>query len=487
LSPGAVLRRALAGIGRVLAALPPGAVLGIAWAILLLYAFPGVMTQDSFDHVREMRAGIYSDAHPPIINVLWKLCEYVVAGPFGVLVFQSGLLLAGLYAILRRSFEPRPAAWWTAAVFVSPPVLAVMAVIWKDCCMAALLAVAIAGLLSGRRAARLGALVAIVLAAAFRYNAFGATLPLVVLLFEWRPGMHWLRRYALSTAVWLATTFAAFGIDAALTDKPMHYWHSSLAIYDIVGTLANVEGTMSDDALKAELRGTDLQVDHDLHARIRAAYTPRDFFPILNDPANTLWSLPINGYDPAPEAQRDAIERAWWQTIESHPWAYLKHRLAVMAEALDLRTTRALGAVARREYRDPGVANQLGLSTGWSTTQRKLTRALQWISRHSPLFVPWVYLVLTLVLLPLAWRQRDVLAILLSGLGLEATLLPLVHSRDYRYSHWMVITTLIGCIVVVARRYRAARRRLLLVGDEAGVPAAGRSLHEPALHAGMVE
>jgi hypothetical protein len=482
-----VLRRLLVAVGRALAALPPRAVLGIAWAILIIYAFPGVMTQDSFDHLREARAGVYSDAHPPIINLLWKLCEYIVAGPFPMLLIQSGLLLAGLHAVLRRTFEPRPAAWWTAAIFVSPPVLTVMAVIWKDCVMAGLLAVGIAGLLSSRRWARVGALVAVTLAAAFRYNAFGATLPLVVLLFEWRPGMGWLRRYAMSTAVWLATTFAAFGIGAALTDKPMHYWHSSLAIYDIAGTLAHVDRAMPDDELKTLLRGTDLQIDHDIHATIRAAYTPRDFFPILNDPANTLWSLPINGYEPAPQAQRDAIERAWRETLATYPWQYVQHRLAVMGEVLDLRTTRALGAIAKREYRYPEFAHQLGLSTGWTTTQQKMTRSLQWISRHSPLFVPWVYVVITLLLLSIAWRQRDVLAILLSGLGMEATLLPLVHSRDYRYSHWMVITTLIGCTIVVARRYRAARGRLLLAGDKPGVASAGGGLHEPALHLGVVE
>src|SRR5207244_1401021 len=102
-------------------------------------------------------------------------------------------------------------------------------------------------------------------------------------------------------------------------------------------------------------------------------------------------------------------------------------------------------------------------------------------------FVPWVYVVITLLLLALAWRQRDVVAVLLSGLGMEATLLPLVHSRDYRYSHWMVITTMVGCIVVIARRYRAARERLLLAGDKAGEAAAGGRLDEAALHRGVVE
>jgi len=424
------------------------------------------MTQDSIDHLREARAGVYSDAHPPIINVIWRILEVVIAGPLGMLLLQSGLLLAGLYAIFRVTFEPRRAAWWATGVFVVPPVLTVMAVIWKDCSMAGLLAVGIASLLSRRRVVRLAGLAAICGATALRYNAFGATLPLVVLLFEWRPGMRWLRRYALSTAAWLVTTFVAFGINAALTDKPMHYWHSSLAVYDIAGTLANVDGELPDAVLRADLAGTEILIDHEIHATLRAVYSPRDFFPILNDPKHTLWNLPINGYEPAPRAQREAIERAWWHVIEAHPWAYVKHRLAVMGEVLDLRSTRSLGAVTRREFRYPAYAAELGLATGWSSTQRTLTRTMQWISRHTPIFVPWVYVVLSLALLPLAWRQRDVLAILLSGLVMEASLLPLVHSRDYRYSHWLVITTLIGCIVLATRRARAARTRAGAVADD---------------------
>jgi hypothetical protein len=445
-------------IGRAIAAAPPWLVLAAGWAVLLFYAFPGQMTLDSFDHLREARAGIYTDAHPPIINLTWKLVDLVVAGPAGMLVLQSGLLLAGLYAILRHTFAPRPAAWWAAGVFVSPPVLTVMAVIWKDCIMAGLLAVGIAGLLSSRRWARLAGLAAMLGAAAFRYNALGATLPLVVLLFEWRPGMRWLPRYALSTAAWLATTLAGLGINGALTDKPMHYWHSSLAVFDIAGTLAGVDGTLPDAELRAELAGTQILFDHDIHAAVRAAYSPRDFFPLLTDPVRRLWYLPIDGYDPAPEAQRDAIERAWWHVVTSHPSAYIHHRLAVMGEVLDLRVTRSMGAVTPRELKYVDAAAALGVTVRWSAPQLALTRAMRWISRHTPLFVPWVYLVLTLVLLPLAWRQRDVLAMLLSGLMLEASLVPLVHSRDYRYSHWMAITTIVSCILLATRRYRAADR-----------------------------
>jgi hypothetical protein len=487
-------RRAIVAVGRRLAALSPRAVLGLAWSAVLLYAFPGVMTTDSFDHLREARMGVYTDSHPPFIDLVWKLIDLVIAGPFGMLLLQSGLLLAGLYAIFRRTLDRRAAAWWAAGVFVSPPVVAVMAVIWKDCSMAGLLALGVAGLLSPRRAVRIAGLLALTATAAFRYNAFGATLPLVVLLFEWRPGMASLPRYAASIGVWLATTLAAFGINAALTDKQMHYWHSSLAIYDIVGTLARVDGSLSDTELRTELAGTDLLIDHDIHAAIRAVYTPRDFLPILNDPKHRLWNLPTEGFEPAPERQRDAIEREWWRVIERHPWAYARHRLAVMGEVLDVRTTHSIGAIAPRDFHDPGAAARFGVSSGWSPMQLKLTRALQWLARHTPLFVPWVYLVLTLILLPFTWRQRDLLALLLSGVGMEASLLPLVHSRDYRYSHWMVITTMVACISLAIRRRAASRRSdhtaaagLLLAGDEPGVAAAGGRPHKAALMVDVIE
>jgi len=478
---GSIVGRAARRCGTALASLPPLGVLGLGWAILIIYAFPGQMTWDSFDHLREARTGLYGDSHPPFINLLWKLVEYVIVGPFGMLVIQSGLLLAGLYAIFRCTFAPRRAAWWTFAVFVAPQVLSVMAVIWKDSVMAGLLAVGIAGLLSGRRRTRLAGLVAMTAAAASRYNALGATLPLVVLLFEWRVGAPWPRRYAVSTAAWLATTFAAFGINAALTDKPMYYWYSSLAIHDIAGTLAFVDGDLSDAELRAELAPTGILVDHDIHAAIRQAYTPRDFYSLIErseapgggDPAGSaggaggkaargadhpthqLWDLPIWGYEPAPKAQREAIGRAWWHVVSSHPWAYVQHRLAVTAHVLDLGTNHALGPTSRG-FPNPTVGIEYGVMTHWSSVQNGMTRWGKKVARFTPLFLPWIYAALSLLVLPLALRHRDVLALLLSGLVMEGSLTVLAHGYDYRYSHWLVITTMVSCIVLAARRYRAA-------------------------------
>lgn len=431
--------------------------LAAAWVWLVVYAYPGQMTMDSLDHMREARAHLYTDAHPAVCDVLWKVIDWLPNPPLGWLLLQSGLLLGGLYVLARRTFQPRGAALWTAALYLFPPVFTVMGMIWKDCVMAGLLAAGFAGILAGprRRGVQLAGLAALTGACAIRYNALGATAPLIVLAFEWRPGMRWLARYASSLGTWLASTALALGINAAITDKPMHYATSSLLPYDIAGTLAFVDEDLPDTELEQLLAGTGLRVHDHIHQAIRRVYTPRDFLPILNDPEGMLWDLPTDGYVPAPAAQREAIERAWRTVLGDYPLAYAKHRVSVLGEAMDIHAVRNAGGVPKREFRGADEARAAGIDVDASHFQRALTNGYGWLSRHSPLYLPWIYAVLALAMLWPARRHRDLLALLLSGLGLELTLLLLVHSRDYRYSHWLVLSTVFAAISLARRRYVA--------------------------------
>jgi hypothetical protein len=54
----------------IVARVHPIIVLAIAWTVLVVYAFPGQLTQDSLDHLSEARSGFYTDAHPPAINLI---------------------------------------------------------------------------------------------------------------------------------------------------------------------------------------------------------------------------------------------------------------------------------------------------------------------------------------------------------------------------------------------------------------------------------
>jgi len=449
----ALLRRAARRIGQT----PPLVIVAIAWLILIVYAFPGQMTQDSFDHLREARERRYTDSHPPAMNLVWAIAEYFVHGPFGMLVVQTVAFVAGLYLVFRRTFAPRGAAWAAAGVTLLPPVMLPMAVIWKDCLMAGFLLLGCGAMRAEHRGVRLLGLGALWVASAVRYNAFAATLPLIVLLFVWRPELPPLRRYAIAAAAWLVITVAAFAANTALTDQKMHFWHSSLAVYDICGTLAFVDEDLPDEELREELAGTQLLIERDIHDAIRRVYSPRDYQQIIKNGVGPrthppIWDLPINLYAPAPEAQRDALERAWKRIVASHPMAYAKHRLSVFAEVIYLGDRRP-EPVTRREFGYPEYAKELGLGTGWSKLQRRMTRWMVKVGKL-PLFSPWMYLALALALAPLALRARALAALLVSGVLFEMTLLPLAASPDYRYSHWMILCTVIVAVELVARRAR---------------------------------
>jgi hypothetical protein len=448
-------------IGRRLAGLPPFVILATAWLAGIVYAFPGLMTMDSIDQLNEARAHFYTDGHPAAMAAMWRIVDAIVPGPFGMLVIQTVAFIAGLYLILRHAMRPRRAAVVTALLYVFPPVLAPMAVIWKDCIMAGFFVLGAAALLARCRWIRVLGLVSLAVATSVRYNAPAATLPLVVLLFRWSDAAitTWkqrIARYAIATAAWVAITIIPFAFDAAITDRKMYVWHSSLAVLDIAGTLAEVDGTISDDELQRVLAGTELRFDHDIHAQIRKVYVSWDFAPLIYGEGH-LWSLPIQGTTPAPEPQREAISRAFWQVIADHPGAYLRHRWSAFVEAIGLASPNHGSMVMMAKFQYPKIMGDIGLATNASRLQTFWQRKINDLSKATPLFRPWIYLLISLILLPLCRRHRDVFALLVSGIVFELTLFPLAPTPDYRYSHWMVVCTYLAIIMLTARRAAAAR------------------------------
>ncbi len=438
----------------------PGAIVAAAWALVLAYAWPGIMTVDSFDQLREGRAGFYTDSHPPALGALWGLIDRVVTGPKGLYVLQTGTFVIGLYILLRRTFAPVRAATIAALVTIFPPILAPMGVIWKDALMASGLVLGFAGLGAARRELRLAGLVALFVASAVRYNAAAATMPLIIVLFVWSPtAASWrgrLRRYAISTATWLAITAGSIALNGALTDRPMHFWYSSTAVMDIAGTLAGVEPDLPDAELRPMLASTGVLVDHDLHAAIRARYRPHDFMNLVIGDGR-LWDLPIMGTTPAPAPQRDAIGKAWWHLVSTYPGAYIEHRLAVFRTVLGIGERSSGVMVMTSRGQMTGLAAPMGLDVQPHRYQRYVQRRVEAIALRTPLFRGWFYLVIAVLLLVLTRRHRDVFALLMSGILLELSLMPLAGSADFRYSHWLALCTIVAGVVLVARRVRDAR------------------------------
>jgi hypothetical protein len=428
----------------------PIAIPVVAWSWFIVYSYPGLVTWDGVLQLGEARHGVYSDDLPALYIAIWHLVDRIVPGPGGMLVLQSTILVVGLVGLFRRVLEPLGASIAASAVLLFPPVMVPMTAVWTDSFMAALLVAGTAALLSDRRGLNVAGAAAMLVATATRYNAAAATL-VPMLVVDWRPAWRGIRRYALAAAVWIAVTAAAFAADGALNDKQMHSWQTTIAVFDIVGTISHVDAPMSDDELSRVLAGTELRQSHDIQAAARMIYDPRDYFRAVADDDRAFWRVPW--YDPPPPEQRDALARAWWQLVTEHPFAYLEHRLAVTRELL-----RDNGAAVpwRGTFREPQPERErLGLATSWPRYQVSLTHAMQRLERNSPLFTPWLFLVVAIAVAPFALRMRDFGALVASGILYEGTLVVFASSLDYRYSHWLITATTIAVVGVVARRVRA--------------------------------
>jgi hypothetical protein len=337
-----------------------------------------------------------------------------------------------------------------------------MSTIWKDSLMAAFLALGTGLLLSPRRARRIAGLVALLLATATRYNALAMTLPIIALLFVWRPGQTWWKRYGIALATWVVITVSAQVVTRALTDRPHHLWHQSLALADMVGTLQYVDN-IPDAELHVTLAGTGITLADHLHERMRIQVAPdEDFVQALWDRTNALWKRPRPpklGEPPnwiPSAARREAITRAWRKIVLAHPRAYLTYRLQVMRQLLQL-TDVPFGSAAYIWFNDiqdiTDSANKTQHDATASRLQSYLHEAMWWLG-ETWLFHVYIYLFSALLLVPLAVRDRESLALLGSGLAGTAALYVLSPTTDFRYCFWLVVSTVLAVAMLIARRAR---------------------------------
>jgi len=432
---------------RTIVELPPWLILATAWLLVIVFAYPGQLTFDSLGYFVQAHASEYSDVHPPAVAAFWHALEYVVAGPFGMLLVQTTTFLVGLFFVFHAVLSRRAAAWAAAAVFVFPPVMAPMAMIWKDSLMAGCLMLGLGTLLLAEGRARFVGIACLIAAIAFRSMATAAVAPIVIVLFD--VGVPGWRRYAAATAIWLGMTVAAWGVNRVLVDHEMSPWTTTVAVHDIAGTLAYLDRDLGDAELRDMLAGTDMLVDTHIHDRMRAIYRPGEYLPIIADPRLSIWTLPIVGFVPAPPAQLEALRRSWWKVVSHHPIGYLEHRVSVFAEVLSNG-----GAIMGRTNIDKDARLLLGLSVRSSDLQLALVKKLLKLERSTPLFSPFVYFVVACILLGFAVRDRVARLVLATGLGLEVAVFFNATGRDYRYSHWMICCTCVALILVIARRAR---------------------------------
>ena len=153
-------------------------------------------------------------------------------------------------------------------------------------------------------------------------------------------------------------------------------------------------------------------------------------------------------------AQEKASLIELWSTLEiHHPFAYLYHRMSVFRRVIGRHHWDYVYMDQWPADWAPKIYGHPAPKLNWFQT--KVKSLLVRFSAHVwPIYMPLIFLVLTIAtigacLLSYTQERLQIALIAASGLTLEIGLFLLAPSSDYRYSHYMIYTSLIALLLLM--------------------------------------
>lgn len=406
----------------------------VGLAITLLAFWPGYLSWDSAYQWWQARTGELDPTHPPVMVRLWQLSRLLLPDPGGMLLLQATLWWSAL-ALFANALGGTPTRRVTTVLLTGlwPPLLGLLPHLWKDVWMIALFALAVACLAQDlrwpRRAWRMAALAALAMACAFRFNALAGALPLLAWI-AWR---EWPGRRLLASAATLALAVSMQLFASAANHVPggrdVPVW-PSVAMWDIAAvSIAEDRLLFPPDWVAPDLTVTDLR---------------RDFVGYVNVPSFHSGQLRLNYFYDYTPAQFAALREAWLSLPRQHPGAYYRHRLELSQYLVGLRQVEQPDFLVLQPgvvgFKDNPVLPRHGGAVH-DRVQRVLDRLVD-----APIFAPWPYLLVALVLLGFYLMRREpgghrAFAAVVAGssLALAVPLSVLSPSSDFRYLGWCVL------------------------------------------------
>jgi len=413
--------------------------------------YPGQMSFDTAYTWWQARGGESTDIHSPTLTQVWRILETRWHGPGTVFVLHDALFWGGLALIalgLRLRF-PAAIALMLLLAF-APIVLILRAHVWTDVGVLGALLVVSGALSYYMRTLHVRWLLLSLLtgfyALGLRHNALPALLPFVVLavwlsLKASNATPTRLRTGAFSVLL-IAVMLAGVQTINARVDRRVPLW-PPLAVFDLAAISIATDRLL----LPSYSVGDGMEV-----AELAEAFRPWAVNPLLENTRHGIHE-PLA---PWSDSELAGLRKAWLAAIVSYPREYLRHRAAVTAalvgtQSIELPSTLTF-VDSEAQYRDnPAIAPNT------SALHRVLMRVADRL-RDTPALAAWPYLLIGVVVAPLAWRRRDqasakiALVMLVSAALYALPLSLLAPSAERRYLLWPCAAALVAVVLALSSR-----------------------------------
>jgi hypothetical protein len=418
----------------------------IALTLLILAAsYPGYMSFDSVEELRQARAAVEGSQYPPFGSYVWRVVDWIWPGPALMQLIQNGLLLTSFSYLVSRTRLPMLIQIACICGFTfAPPLFGTMLVVWKDVAVGACYMAALALLIcTGNRKSKrvylylsLGVFL-IWCGIAYRFNAASGAMPLAVLAIHRMRGQDLGQRVRfvsiVSGAVLTVVLFAAVWV---------------LNNYRLPSFERLERNTNSDSIMRYDLIGISVFSGKAIVPGSDGNLVPASYLKAIYDPRH------LNITSAKDVGERIAVKipdlgRLWIRSILENPVAYLHHRIAVFREYIGLHTHNVFYIT------DPGVSeNQLGVT--FYPTPFKSYFVAKMIELQSSIFCrPYFYYVVSVALVGMAalyGERRNFMVALFaasSGYLYLAPMFIVTPAADLRYNFWSVAASILASVFAI--------------------------------------
>lgn len=444
-------------------------VVALACALALTYEFsPGFMSPDSLYQYRQaMGLAPLNDAHPVIMAMLWRTLASISNDTSMMLLFHQ-LFYWGAILLLTMLFSQRLIYRLVLllAIGFCPPLVITSLHIWKDVGMMCALALSCAALLGFIRYRHwiwlVVAAFALFYAVAVRINGFIPALFLLFCLGYLAVGhlkLSMMKKAALIPLTMIVLSMAYFqGLAVINAKAEKSYGLGTLLVWDLAEvSLAKGEDVMPSYILRV---GTGPVLEDLARVRLREANFP-------------FWAV-VSPFPPQEYETR--LLPDWLSVVAANPVPYLRHRAHVFLVMLGIGIEKPY-----YPYHAKIDPNEFGFGFNHISQERADSYARGFERLASTVFYkPWLYLLLCIVALVIAYRRlrrmtgdRDeqVLAAMVasSGIANACSLFFLATAADYRYMIWTVFAGAISTALVGARLLRTHPSPSLIVREAPSV------------------
>ncbi|MFP5501705.1 MAG: hypothetical protein ACLGIN_04395, partial [Candidatus Sericytochromatia bacterium] len=427
-------------------------------ALTVLASYPGFMSFDPLEQLRQARAGQYGDWFPPSMALIWRYLDMILPGPGGMLLLQAAMLWAGLALIALHTASRRLAPALVLLLGFWPPIFAASGAVWKDLQMLGAFVLATGLLLSAQRRAGAwplaGALLFLFYGCTLRHNAVLPALPLVAwaaVLVAQRLRVAGAARWGLAIALLGGLILGPKLFNHQLVNAPDPPVQQVLFAFDLYGA--------------SVLSGENLLPAYAYTKPLDVALM-QELYPTLSNGAVGMHWGGIELKLLRDRALVDDMGARWLKAIVEHPAPYLRHRHQLFVSMLGLRPQAPSPFWRGEPAKHPeamAIAREIGLDLKPSPIADRFTALLAPWSQ-SLVFRVWPYLLaqgLCLAfVLPGVWRRRPwaVLAAMLATSGLLTTLplFFLAPADDIRYHYWGFMAAMLAVAFAVAHARGAA-------------------------------